>query len=149
MLVAFSVLAVVITAVSVSIFAAPGTTDDPIVSLSYIEQRLNQMKQYVDVALAEIDPNAVPSSRTFTVVSVNKGQKLIAGEGTELIIRQGKAKIIATKKGGIADTTTGYDLPNGTDAPSNELLIVPVADGRGLNALEDMLVMVKGSYNIQ
>ena len=61
----------------------------------------------------------------------------------------GSATVIATQKGGLADTTGGYDLANGTAMPSNHLLIVPVNDGRGISANNDVLVMVKGAYNIQ
>ena len=58
----------------------------------------------------------------------------------------GKATIIATEKGGIADTTAGFDLADGNDMPSNHLLIVPLADGRGIRASSDVIVMIKGGF---
>ena len=71
------------------------------------------------------------------------------GAGCELILRQGSANIIATTKGGLADTTVGGDLADGTAMPSNHLLIVPLDDGRGIQATSTVLVMVKGEYTIQ
>ena len=50
---------------------------------------------------------------------------------------------------GLADTTAGYDLSNNTAMPSNHLLIIPVADGRGVKATSDAIVMVKGGYTVQ
>ena len=82
---------------------------------------------------------------------VTKGyiDQLICEAGSEMIIRMGNASIIATQKGGVSDVTAGVDLPDGNVAPSNHLLIVPVADGRGLFAHDQMLVMIKGGYSVK
>ena len=144
-----SVTAVIFAAIAIVIFAAPGTNEDPIVSLSFVEQRLLQLKTELTGEINKLDPNMQRAMMTFKVVEVKKGQKLVCGEGTEMILRQGKAEIFATKKGGLANTTTGWDLGDGTAAPFNSLLICPLADGRGLKAQEDLLVMVKGTYTLQ
>jgi len=86
--------------------------------------------------------------QSFRIVDMTKGQKLTCEAGCELILRMGSASIIATEMGGIADTTAGFDLSNGTDMPSNHLLIVPVADGRGIEAKNNVIVMVKGGYTL-
>ena len=131
--------------------AEPGGEDDPIISLSYIQETvIPELKAYVDAKIASISGNSGSSGKgsAFEVVEINQGQKLIADAGTELILRMGKGTIIATEKGGIADTTAGYDLPNLTEMPSNHLLIVPLADGRGFVAQTNVIVMVKGGYSI-
>lgn len=133
--------------------AAPGGEDDPIISKSYIDNVvIPKITQYVDSKLSGItggtSGNTDSSATAFKVVEVKNGQTLIANEGCEMILRMGSAKIISTEKGGIADTTSGYDLANGSDMPSNHLLVVPLADGRGFIATSDVLVMVKGGYNI-
>ena len=133
------------------VLAEPGGDDDPIVSLSYINETvIPELKAYVDskVSSAGGGTGGTSSAPTFQVVEVSQGQTLTAEAGTELILRMGSATIIATEKGGIADTTDGVDLPNYSQMPSNHLLIVPVADGRGLVAQTDILVMVKGGYKI-
>ncbi len=138
------------------VLAEPGGADDPIISKSYIDNVLMpQIKDYIESRLKgvvpEKDENKVSgdtAAETFTVVSMSKGQKMTCDAGCELILRMGQAQIFATEKGGIADTTAGYDLANKTKMPSNHLLIVPVGDGRGIVAQNDVLVMVKGSYTL-
>ena len=115
---------------TVSLFADPGDTTDPIITLSYIE----------DVLKGQL---------SFKVVNLKKGDVLIGEEGTEVVLRMGSAEIIATEKGGLADLTSGYDLPDGTAMPSNHHLIIPVGDGRGIEAQGTVIVLVKGDYTIE
>ena len=115
-------------------YAGPGDADDPVVTKSYLDQ-----------ALAGVSTK----QQTFQVVSVENGQTLLCGAGTELILRMGKASVIATTQGGLADVTDGVDIANLGSAPANHLLIVPVSDGRGLSAQTDCLVMVKGEFSVQ
>jgi len=136
-----------VTIIAVAL-AAPGTNDDPVVSLSYVEQRLTQVQDDLNSKINDLQNAPAVAASSFTVIEVQQGQKLIAAEGTEMILRQGSATIFATKKGGIANTTTGVDLQDGVAAPANSLLICPLADGRGLKANTYLLVMVKGKYTL-
>jgi hypothetical protein len=132
------------------VLAEPGGTDDPLISKSYIETVLMpQIKEYVETKISQISSGGGShTAETFKVVNMSAGQKMICDAGAELILRMGKADIIATEKGGIADTTAGFDLANGSEMPSNHLLIVPLGDGRGIEAQNDVIVMVKGGYTI-
>ncbi len=137
------------------VLAEPGGADDPIISKSYIDNVLMpQIKDYIESRLKGVVPDngnqstGETAAETFTVVSMSKGQKMTCDAGCELILRMGQAEIFATEKGGLADTTAGYDLANKTNMPSNHLLIVPVGDGRGIIAQNDVLVMVKGGYTL-
>lgn len=134
-----------------AVLAEPGGNDDPLISQSYIENVLMpSIKQYVESRIAEVNSGTGSGTAdAFTVVEVKRDQQLICAAGTELILRMGSATIIATEKGGLADTTAGFDLANGVAMPANHLLIVPVADGRGIKATSDTLVMVKGGYTIK
>ncbi len=127
-------LILVALTVTYTVMANPGSDNDPVISLSYLK---------------EIFQPEVEKDLTFNVVSVNKGQTLIGDTGTEMILRMGQATIIATNMGGIADTTAGFDLADGTDMPSNHYLIIPKNDGRGVKAKTDCLIMVKGKYEIK
>lgn len=129
------------------IWAEPGSQDDPLISQSYINSTvIPQLREYIK---EEVDNRTGAEAQRFKVVSMSAGDKMICEDGTELILRMGSATIIATEKGGLADTTAGCDLPNGTPMPSNHLLIVPLSDGRGIVATSEVLVMVKGIYEIQ
>lgn len=123
--------------------ASPGTQDDPLVSLSYVNDVIMpQIKSYVDSQVQQ------QSGDSFQVIDVKKGQRVIGIQGTEYILRMGSAKIIATQKGGIADTTLGVDLPMNTPVPANHLLIVPFNDGRGILMETDGILLIKGTYTI-
>ncbi len=134
------------------VFSEPGGTDDPVVTKSYIvDVVIPEIKAYIDerFGIAASEGSTTLHTNTFTVVNVPAGKTVTCEAGTELILRMGKGTIIATEKGGLADTTEGYDLANGTAMPANHQLIVPVADGRGFRAETDVIVMVKGAYIIE
>jgi len=132
------------------VLAEPGGQDDPLISKNYIETVLMpQIKQYVESKISEVSSSGTAAAESFKIVNMTSGQKLICSSGCELILRMGKATVIATEKGGLADTTAGFDLSNGTDMPANHLLIVPVNDGRGIEAKNDVIVMVKGGYTLK
>ena len=137
------------------VLAAPGAEDDPLISKSYIENNvIPQLKQYVESRLAESgagNSNTQESGTAakFSVVEATSGSEIICAAGTELILRMGSADIIATEKGGIADTTAGFDLGSGTAMPANHMLIVPVSDGRGIKAKTDIIVLIKGGYTVK
>lgn len=129
------------TAFAVVVIAAPGSEEDPVVSVSYLENIfMEKVKSY-------IDQKAVPQ---YDVVSLKAGQTLTAKKGTEMILRMGTATVVATQKGGLSDVTAGVDIANGGEMPSNHLLIAPLDDGRGLKATAtEVLVMVRGDYTVQ
>lgn len=107
-------------------------------------------KGYIDnVLMPQIESMAGGGEEKYTVISLSAGEMLVCEAGCEFIIRMGSGKIMASSKGGICDATAGVDLANGTVTPSNHLLIVPVSDGRGVVANNDMLVMIKGDYEIK
>ena len=107
------------------------------------------IREYIEERLSGVSTGTTAQSTAFEVVEVDAGQKIICSKGAELILRMGSATVIATEKGGLADTTAGYDLGNGTPMPSNHLLIVPVDDGRGFKAETDVIVLIKGGYKVK
>jgi len=174
-----------------AVTAEPGSAEDPLVSKSYVDQKIseaeqkvsqidtklenitatiqniNQKQQEIDAAKAqmqvqlealaqkikEYEEKAEDTSSGFVLQPLNPGQILIAEEGTEIILRQGKALAIvpSSATGGILDLNEGIDLGNSSNIPPNHLLIVPKSDGRGLISVSDgiVLILVKGKYTIQ
>ncbi len=127
--------------------ADPGSSDDPLVSLSYVNDVLiPQFKSYVDAAIDEQYSKDMDTS--FNVVNVSKGQMILGAKRCQMILRMGDASVVATQKGGIADVTDGVDLANGVKVPSNHLLIVPLDDGRGVMMKTDGILMISGSYTV-
>lgn len=143
---------VLVIALSAVAFASPGTSDDPLVSLSYITDTLiPEIHSYVDNKIAGIKNNGQSgqSESGFVVVDVKKGQKVVCEAGCELILRMGKATVNASEFGGLSDVTAGGDIQQGMSMPSNHLLIVPLSDGRGVTMTVDGKIMIKGTYTIQ
>lgn len=106
--------------------STPGSEGDPLVTQAYVDQRT-----------------------TFKAFNVTAGQKLLGGAGTEIILRAGEASAIDNGANGISDVTTGKDLMSGQTVGANHLILVPREDGRGIYAITDITVMVKGIYTIQ
>lgn len=118
-----------------AVTAQPGTEDDPLVSKSYVDAQIASVKS--------------AAGSNYAVVHVEPGQKVIGGEGTEIILRAGEAAIVENGSNGVADLTTGEDLKSGEKAEMNHLLLVPRADGRGILAGTELYIMVRGSYTIE
>lgn len=111
----------------------PGSAADPIVSKSYVDQQVKALADQV----------------SFQVVNLPQGVSLIGESGTEIVLRAGQATVLASSLGGLLDVTGGQDLPQGLPVEPNHLLIVPRADGRGVRASMDAVLMVKGAYTLR
>jgi hypothetical protein len=162
------ILVVVFTALlTTAIFASPGDSTDPIVVLSYLEQRLNNLvnsykldtiDSSIDSLQAKIDDledsvasggNNSPSSNEFAIVEIKAGQKIICESGTELILRQGTAFVIGSDLGGISDVTKGSDIKDGKPIIANHFMLVPRSDGRGVTTADSALFMVRGAHEVK
>ncbi|WP_246096452.1 hypothetical protein [Paenibacillus sinopodophylli] len=124
----------------------PGSAEDPVVTKSYVDALLanggsGSTGGSTPVAAAELE-----------VVTVPAGKTLMAGQGTEVIVRVGKAIAYSSDASGIADLTGGTDLTKGKAVPTNHLLLFP-REGRGIlpdpNQKNGLTVLVKGSYTLQ
>jgi hypothetical protein len=105
---------------------APGSDADPLVTRSYVDQ-----------------------FSSLLVLQLGPGQKLEGNGGTEIIVRSGTARAVASSQGGVCDLTGGKDLAQGERVPLNHLLILPRTDGRGIVADTALFIMVRGPYVIK
>lgn len=154
---------------------SPGTTEDPLVTKSYVDALfnggtpsggsgspgitdadLNKVKQEI---IKELNANGgstggstgdtVGSAQAVTVVELQPGETLYASSGTEVIVRNGQAVAVSDDDNGIPDVTAGKDIKAGNRVELNHLLLFP-REGRGIKSLESnttiMFVMVKGTY---
>ena len=139
--------------------AAPGDNSDPIVVLSYLNQRFNELiaKYNLDkvaeheksiAELKEKIKSGSTGSSTLEVVNLKVGEKLIAGAGAEIILRGGKVTAIASELGGLSDVTKAIDIAHGVEVAPNHLLIVPRNDGRGVLATTEAILIVRGEYKV-
>lgn len=132
------------------VFAAPGSEDDPLVSLSYLEDRIEQLEYSIEEKLDKITDNEKDTeSNDLEIVEISAGESIICKDGTEIILRGGKARVIAAELGGLSDITAGEDLKMDEQVPPNHLIIVPRDDERGVHATEDAIFMIRGEYEIR
>lgn len=162
------VLTLTLSWVFVSIAVEPGSNDDPLISLSYFENRIkalqeevtnniteavmskfNELKLSIETSLNEIKEKGISDPAQFEVVSLKENNILICDAGTEIIIRSGRCVAIASTSGGISDVTEGKDLSNDEEITNNHLLIIPRSDGRGIKCNIEGAVMIKGTYTKQ
>jgi len=147
----------------------PGSGEDPLVTQSYVEQRNEQLKYYFDEKNQELnsliqqntDKVSILEEKTNTmfqgegtaanleIVTLTAGQQLIGLAGSEIILRSGEATAIQSELGGLADVTEGRDVKQGEIVPLNHLLLIPRSDDRGVKAVTECILMVRGQHNIQ
>ena len=156
----FFILALVLTAAvfaAVGAYAAGslGTQNDPLVTLSYLNERL--YPQLVEKISEEADKAAEKYGKTlsgsgvdsYTVVTLTRGQKLVGDVGCEILLRVGTATVSCTDNPGLIDTTDASSLNNGTALTKNHLYMVTIAGG-GISAGSDSVkVVVRGGYSIR
>ncbi len=161
---------VIITAALLSIFAtATGdgyvTSDDPLVSLSYVEKMRDELKaeikkemeaqieQMVRDAVADISASGggnIAVEYVYESVKLNAGEKLIARSGCELLLISGSCKAVTPSvTQTLIDKSSDTSLSNGMDIVKNHLISIPKADGRGIVAVwNGTEIMVRGDYEI-
>ena len=146
-----------------AISAAPGDSSDPIVVLSYLNQRLtNLVSEYkldtisslntqikdLKAEIKTLKGGESSGTAPLEIVEIHANEKLIAQEGAELILRGGEAFIIGSDLGGLTNVTKGKDFVSGMSVIANNLLIVPRSDGRGVYTNDYAIFMVRGKYEV-
>ncbi len=139
--------------------AEPGSEGDPIVTKSYVDSQIGTYKKTIDDLTVQVldlkeqlqaDENDTATSNTgYELLTIPKGGMLVGEQGTEFIVRAGNGTIVAGGGGGLQDLTDGVDLPSGSNAKKYHLLLIPRADGRGVLAESELIVMIRGGYTIQ
>lgn len=156
----------------------PGSQGDPLVSKSYVDRRVNEILSMIQGKTTPSNPDSetnkpsLPMSKdelleqvdlliqfrikeagikapTYEVIEVKKGQTIIGEQGTEMILRSGRAKAIASESGGLQNITAGTDIKQQETIPQYHLLLIPRSDGRGFEMDADGWIMIRGDYRIQ
>ena len=140
--------------------ADPGTDQDPLVSLSYLNETfLKQILDKVDQKISQRNDQIVQqlggqvstgtsTASTFTVVTLTKGQTLTGAVGCEVMLRVGSAVCVSSSTPGLIDETGGSALNNGSSLSQNHLYMMTI-EGRGVKATADTTkLLVRGGYTI-
>lgn len=161
-----------------AVAAEQGTTNDPLVSLSYLTSifkpsiltevdtkvaaqetriksdfttQLGAHKTEVDKLVSGLSGGATvtgQSSATYSVVTLSSGQTLTGTIGTEIMLRVGTATCVASSAPGLIDVTTGGALNPGAALTANHLYMATI-DPRGVKATASVVkVLVRGTYTV-
>lgn len=155
---------------AVPIIANPGSSSDPLISLSYFDDKIEELKESLLSSLSEtlstkfnefekestkkleeLKDQETSTASTFELITLGANETIICEANTQIIVRSGKSVIVTSESstGGISDLTLGKDLVNGEQISNNHLLIVPKGDGRGIKATITGAVMINGKYTKQ
>jgi hypothetical protein len=144
---------------TVSVAAEPGSEQDPLVTLSFLNDTfLNTIMEKVDQKIAERNADLVKqlggqvsgaeSTDTFTVVTMTQGQTLTGDIGCEVMLRVGTAVCVSPSAPGLIDETSAGTLNNGGALEKNHLYMMTI-EGRGVKATADTTkLLVRGTYVI-
>ena len=148
--------------VTASLAAEAGSAQDPLVTLSYLNDTfLGQIMERVDAKIAQRNSQIVQelggqtsvgggtaTASTFTVVTLSSGQTLTGDIGCEVMLRVGTATCVAPSTPGLIDESAGSALSNNGALVQNHLYMMTV-EGRGVKATAATTkLLVRGSYTI-
>lgn len=148
----------VFAALSITAFAVePGSSSDPLVTLSYLEDVFfDKIMDEVDERIAtrnkDIAKEVTGTSGTadaFAVVTLTDGQVLTGEIGCEVMLRVGSAVCTSPSAPGLIDETSATTLNNGGALQQNHMYMMTI-ENRGVKATSATVkVLVRGGYTIQ
>ena len=139
---------------SVSLAAEAGSSDDPLVTLSYLNETfMDSIMSRVDEKIAQRNSQgqagAGTAADTFTVVTLSNGQTLTGGIGCEVMLRVGTAVCVSPSSPGLIDESAAATLNNSGALATNHLYMMTI-EGRGVKAgASAVKVLVRGNYTIR
>lgn len=150
--------------------AAGGDEDDPLVTLSYLNQtaipqvvaqvdkhtaaRQEELLRSFAALIAQYKAEAGGQSpggsggASFTLVSMTAGQTMSLGVGCEVLLRVGSATVHAATSPALIDTTTGGSVDSGASLARNHLYLATIPDRTLTAAAADVKLLVRGAYTV-
>ena len=157
-------------------YAAAGSADDPLVTLSFLSNVFaphvtEQMETMVSEKSAELEVKfgqaleQVPAggngssdstedtggeaASVFSVVTLTKGQVLVGDIGCEVMLRVGTAECVSSGSTGLIDITDGTVLGDGKSLVKNHLYMVTISTRSVKATAGTVKVLVRGPYVVQ
>ena len=159
-----------VSGASIMAFASPGTSTDPLITLSYltdifrpqvsteIEKTGQELTERFNARISTLESQlnnsqSGPSTGdpgpadVFTVVTLRRGQSLTCSVGVEIMLRIGSASAFGTSPA-LVNTTAGTTLSSGNALVTNNMYLVTI-EGNGITATADSTrVLIRGAYTI-
>lgn len=166
-MIAVAVLVVVAVVSSLTTLAVTnyGSQDDPLVTLSYLNETVtpaiqNRINEILDERLDELarelgEAGGFPGdggsqNSGFVVLTLNAGQTVTCGVGTEIMLRIGSASSAGPELPRLIDETGGVSVNDaGTALTVNHMYMVTIK-GNGVKATSDYTkILIRGEYTVQ
>lgn len=149
------------------VLANTGGSEDPLISLSYLQQTIlpqltvegqsygdsasGEMVERMDEAIASLREELSGDTGTvnhFQLVSLSQGQSVALDVGAQVVLRIGSCQVEADSSPALVNLTQGGSLDSGGSLTENHLYLSTIA-GRKLIALGGSVkVMISGGYTI-
>jgi len=157
-----------ISGASILALASPGTTTDPLITLSYLTNIFRpqvmtetqgiaqKLTQDFDEKIKELEEKlsdnpggtAPEPGDVFAVVTLSNGQTLTCPVGTEIMLRIGTANARGSSAPALVDYTSGATLAAGSALTTNHMYLVTI-EGNGITATAATVrVLVRGNYTV-
>ena len=107
----------------------PGSAGDPLITRSYLEERLSQIQK--------------GEAASFQKITLRQGEELSLYTGSEMMLYDGSALVKGAD--GLVNLTTGELFKKGNSTVRYHLYFSP-ANGSGIQADGDVTVYVRGNY---
>ena len=118
--------------------AEPGSQGDPLVTLSYLNSRLEGISGGTAVQ--------TDGGGGFLRVSLTKGQSLLLSDGAELVVYTGNGTVLGTT--GMLSLTDAQMFPAGTSVVLYSQFL-GIGGNSGVKASGNMIIYVKGGYRVE
>lgn len=144
--------------------AEPGSSGDPLITKSYLEQRLTELGKTTTSsssteeikALQQENENLKKQVQTlqqeiekqkFKKVTIKKGKSLVVKYGSQFVFYSGQASFKTTNNSYIVDLTKQEHVANGASATMYHNYLI--RSQSSLVAVKDAVVYVRGNYTVQ
>jgi hypothetical protein len=136
----------------------PGSEEDPLATASWVEAKIQNLENYIRQLEGSSAGRPLPGEGSivtapapvYRVVNVLNGKFILTGEGTEVILRSGKAAAVEGPLGdGLSDLTAGVNLAQDDAIQRDHLVLSPREDGRGILTCSDAILLIRGTYQVK
>lgn len=122
---------------------AAGDADDPLVTLSYLNETV--LPKLLSQVMAQGGGGA---SASYTVVTLNPGQRMDLDIGCEVLLRVGSATAGAAVDPALVDVSAGGELYSGGALVRNHLYLATMSDHYLVAGNSTVKVLARGGYRV-
>ena len=143
-------------------WAASGGQDDPLITVSYLEQsalpsvvaQVEELKTQLESQIPQYRQDlegldgSGSGSASYTLVTLSSGQTMYLNVGGEVLLRIGSVTVTAPDSPALVDMSTGGTLSSGSALQTNHLYMATIADRTLTPTTGTVKLLVRGSYSV-